>query len=120
MPLAPARPCKRPGCAGLVRERGLRYCPEHAHLQAIEDAKRRSYHDASRPSARERGYTSAWEKVRRSHMARHPLCELCLHDDRVEPAVLVHHKDEDASNNATANLMSLCRDCHERAHGRAK
>ena len=120
MPQAIARPCKRPGCAGLVRVRGIRYCGQHADLQTAEDAKRRARFDAERLPARERGYDRAWETVRRAHLAAHPLCELCLRDDKTEAAVLVHHEDEDPSNNASENLMSLSRACHERLHGRAK
>jgi 5-methylcytosine-specific restriction endonuclease McrA len=39
-------------------------------------------------------------------------CVLCEATDRLE----VHHIDENPLNNRTANLVTLCRPCHETVH----
>lgn len=47
--------------------------------------------DARRGSARERGYTTAWDKAARGFLARHPLCLGCAAIGRTEAATLVDH-----------------------------
>lgn len=70
-----------------------------------------------RPSARERGYTTAWEKARAAYLRKHPLCCACEAKGRVVPASVVDHivphkgdmvKFWDAAN----NWQSLCAACH--------
>lgn len=64
--------------------------------------------------------TSKWRKLRELKLMKQPLCEMCLEEGKVTPALDVHHKipiltdidkafDED-------NLMSLCRKCHLKIH----
>lgn len=63
----------------------------------------------------------AWQLLRDSYRARHPLCEdpFKHHEraHRVEPATSVHHKQsiKQAPHLALveSNLMAVCRDCHE-------
>lgn len=67
-----------------------------------------------------------WKETRRAVMARSGgLCEECLKEGRITPAVIVHHKthltkeninDPDIALN-TDNLESVCRDCHAVLHG---
>lgn len=47
--------------------------------------------DARRGSARDRGYTTRWDKARAGYLRHHPLCAYCSLDDRTEPATLVDH-----------------------------
>ena len=54
-----------------------------------------------------------WRKVRAIKLRQTPMCERCG-----EPALIVHHKDQDETNNETDNLESLCNHCHEVEHGR--
>lgn len=54
-------------------------------------AEARAAHDARRGSARERGYTSRWDKAAKTWRQRHPLCLGCLAVGRTEPATLVDH-----------------------------
>lgn len=44
-----------------------------------------------RPSARQRGYTSKWEKARKAYLAEHPLCETCRRAGRITAATVVDH-----------------------------
>lgn len=53
------------------------------------EAKRE--HDERRGSARNRGYTSRWDKARRTFIAEHPLCEYCALEGEIEPTTVVDH-----------------------------
>jgi 5-methylcytosine-specific restriction protein A len=72
--------------------------------------------DPFRKSAIERGYDSNWTKFRDMYIRQHPVCNRC---DRV--ATVVHHikpLDEGGDKHDESNLEPLCRECHERHHGR--
>ena len=61
-----------------------------------------------------------WRRVRRLHLAEHPLCEDCAAKQIHKAAWTVHHLDENQYNNAPENLWSLCFLCHEKRHGRVR
>jgi hypothetical protein len=62
--------------------------------------------------------------MRRQKFAHSPLCEACLAEGRVVPAEVVHHRIKHALDRTKFfrvgldDLASLCRDHHERLHGR--
>ncbi len=114
MPPRPPKPCRKPGCRNLATDAGG-YCPEHKHLADEALALRRSAQDKVRGNAAKRGYGAHWQRVRQLKLRRDPLCAICA---RV--AEVVHHRDGNPRNNASGNLMSLCRECHERLHGRLR
>lgn len=45
----------------------------------------------ARPSARQRGYTSAWDKARRTFLAHHPHCAMCAKSGQTVAASVVDH-----------------------------
>ncbi len=47
--------------------------------------------DQRRGSARERGYTTEWDKFARAFLASNPLCQYCATQGRVSAAELVDH-----------------------------
>lgn len=111
MPQMLRKPCAYPGCPELV-ELGQRYCAKHQRQARRQEDERRG-------SARERGYTSQWEKVRSLKLRRNPLCEVCEREGRVRPAEMVHHAKPIRQGGAALdmdNLMSVCRACHDRLH----
>lgn len=67
-----------------------------------------------------------WRELRAIKIARDPLCEDCLLDDRATLATEVHHivPVENAHSLAEmerlafdyANLRSLCKKCHQKTH----
>lgn len=69
-----------------------------------------------RGSARERGYTTAWDNLRDDYARSHPFCEECLRRGYLICMAVVDHMKpvvdagEDRLN--PENLDSLCHDCH--------
>jgi len=71
-------------------------------------------------------YTSReWRKRRKKFLEeRDGLCEICLSNGLIEPAVHVHHKVPITSENlddpritlSFDNLMALCEECHQAQH----
>ena len=80
------------------------------------DAERRKIYNSER-----------WRKLRAWKFACNPLCELCQQEDRTVPED-VHHTvsfmstDDPVQRVALAydfnNLMSLCKQCHQRIHNK--
>lgn len=71
-----------------------------------------------RPTAHRRGYGTRWQRLRRTFLARHPLCVMCLANGDVTPATVVDHivphKGDQAKLWDIDNLQSLCEKCHNR------
>jgi 5-methylcytosine-specific restriction protein A len=103
----PLKECMHPGCHVLTTENR---CPNH---------KRAKYY-APRETSNSRGYNYAWGKIRAVYLKSNPLCEDCLIKEIRTIAALVHHEDGNQHNNDRDNLRALCRECHERTHGRKK
>lgn len=82
----------------------------HGQLCACQiEAKRarNRRHDARRPSARERGYTTDWDRARKEFLLLNPVCAICG-----EPATVVDHitphKGDKALFWSVANWQPLC------------
>lgn len=68
------------------------------------------------PSRHERGYGSAWDKIRPAILQRDMfLCQECKRQGRLTPAKDVDHKIPKAQGGTDNpdNLQSLCRPCHK-------
>lgn len=70
---------------------------------------------------------SAWKKLRSGYLISHPLCEMCLDEDRITPATDVHHVNSPFDEGLTDveriarlldvnNLKALCKECHGKLH----
>ncbi len=75
-----------------------------------------------RPSARERGYGTAWEKARKGYLRAHPHCTMCMRLGKATQAVVVdhikrHRSDDGASDQILfwdkSNWQSLCKPHHD-------
>jgi 5-methylcytosine-specific restriction protein A len=108
MPTKPLSPCKHPACPDLTAGR---FCVKHQKQHSQQE-------DSRRGSARERGYTSRWERARAHFLFDHPFCECELHNgmataplatvvDHVQP----HRGDMDLFWN-TDNWQALSKHCH--------
>ena len=109
MPRKPKRPCSYPGCPKLADGR---FCEEHAKLEA------QRYEKYDRAPETKRRYGRAWKRIRDSYAAAHPLCELCLKEDRYVKTEEIHHIKplSEGGTHARENLIALCKPCHARIH----
>ena len=106
MPLSPKKPCRKYGCKLFQEKEG--YCLDHW----IPRSKRQ------KPSKHDRRYdTIAWQRTRALKKRRFPVCEICLK----KLADTVHHiipVDDGGDFWDPGNHQSVCRECHEKIHGR--
>lgn len=101
------RPCAHVGCPELVK-RGR--CKNHELSNYKQDRDRRG-------TSSERGYDGRWAQYRRRFLQHHPLCKMCLDEDRVAPAVMVDHivpvqSADDPLFWDTRNHQGLCNPCN--------
>jgi 5-methylcytosine-specific restriction protein A len=93
------------GCGRKVAS-GLRCaCSASTH------ASSKAASDARRPTARERGYDTRWDKARVGYLLRHPVCAMCC-----GRASVVDHKTPHRGDRSlfwdSANWQPLCTSCH--------
>lgn len=111
MPQRPNKPCKRPGCPAITRDKSG-YCGDHLEYGVV------------RRKAARRGKvtlafygTAAWKKFVTMYKNRHPLCEDCLEQGLTVPMYCVDHIMEIKDGGALldeGNARSLCMKCHSR------
>jgi 5-methylcytosine-specific restriction enzyme A len=62
--------------------------------------------------------TKRWKELRRHKLTKNPLCALCLKDNKLTAATVVHHKQAHKGNEELffdfENLESLCAPHHDR------
>lgn len=83
---------------------------------ANHGSKPRARQHEARPNFRQRGYTSRWDKLRKLHLQRHPLCVHCESEGKLTPAtevdhVIPHRGDQSLFWNE-GNWQSLCKSHH--------
>ena len=116
MPSAAPKPCAHIGCGKLVRDG--RYCSAHQG-----DKKQGRFADSQRGSRHERGYGTAWDKLRLVILARdNGLCVLCHEAGRLTPAAQVDHiiPKAEGGTDQESNLQSVCVPCHRAKTDREK
>lgn len=99
MPNRPPRIC--PTCQRAVAADRMCMCAR----------KRRVEHDRKRPTARERGYSTAWDKARRDFLASHPRCAHCGGLATVVNHI-VPHKGDQGLFWKRSNWEAVCAPCH--------
>lgn len=75
---------------------------------------------------RQKIYQSAkWKKLREAKLMADPLCEQCLANGIIKPAIDIHHIDSFMNYTGNKrlqlaydyrNLQSLCKECHSEKH----
>lgn len=75
------------------------------------DRERKARHDAERPTARERGYDSKWDKERAAYLKAHPCCVMCGAPSRVVDHKTPHRGDKKLFW-SRSNWQPLCTPCH--------
>lgn len=71
--------------------------------------------------------TAKWKDLRKAKLMQQPLCEMCLKEEIITPAIDVHHIDSFTKYEGVMklqkaydpnNLMSLCKQCHQLIHNK--
>lgn len=79
--------------------------------QIEQQRERKARHDATRPSASQRGYDRNWQRERATYLKANPTCRRCP-----SPATVVDHIQPHKGNMALfwnrANWQPLCAHCH--------
>lgn len=79
--------------------------------------KTKQEREASRPSARERGYTTAWDRASAGHQRSHPLCQYCELEGLTTATALTDHlyphKGDQAVFWDRRYWVSSCKPCHD-------
>ena len=74
-----------------------------------------------RANARQRGYTTTYDKARRVKLGRHPLCQVCESMGLVVEAAETHHVVPAAADRSMvddiSNLLSVCHRHHDEVEG---
>ena len=85
-------------------------------VQMLGASQRQGWADERRGSRHERGYGTAWDKLRRRILERDcSLCQPCRQAGRVTPARAVDHivpKSQGGSDDEH-NLQAICTPCHQ-------
>jgi 5-methylcytosine-specific restriction enzyme A len=96
--------------------------PLHQGAGFRSTVERRRDDDSRRGSARQRGYTTAWQKARAAYLAQHPLCLFCEREGEVTAAVVVDHLKAHQGDYGKFwdqnNWQSLCKRHHDGAKQR--
>ncbi len=91
--------------------------PLHRAPGHLGDAQQRRDFDFRRGSARQRGYTAAWDKARKAFLAEHPLCAFCERDGVVMAATVVDHIEQHHGDHKLfwnpENWQALCKRHHD-------
>tara|TARA_R100000365_G_C2667270_1_gene17885 strand:+ start:60 stop:410 length:351 start_codon:yes stop_codon:yes gene_type:complete len=102
MPFASPRLCS---CGNIVPS------GERCACQKASDRARKARHDRRRPTARQRGYNTEWQKARAAYLIAHPYCVRCGkpagHVDHITP-----HKGDDRLFWDRTNWQALCAHHH--------
>lgn len=117
MPPRALRPCKGHGCKAITRDPTVR-CDACRPAFLAAKAAQEALMEKNRGTAAERGYGSAWVKIRANVLRKHGgLCADCKAKGLFVVATEVHHNDGNSFNNDFNNLIPLCREHHDRRHG---
>jgi len=112
MPISAPRPCRRPGCPAVTRDRSG-YCDAHRAASPAAQARRAKRSDPFY-------HSTAWARLRAAYLRANPLCADPLGSGCHNLASLVDHRTPLSAGGAALdeqNLRSLCPSCHARLAG---
>ncbi|MDK0717045.1 HNH endonuclease [Clostridium perfringens] len=119
----PKKVCNYSGCNNLINMNET-YCSEH---RVESNKERHKCYKVRRKDKDEQAFynSKVWRIVRTSVLNRdNGLCKLCLKENRIRLADVVHHiielKERRELGLEKSNLLSLCDSCHKKIHAKYK
>ncbi|HHD2586278.1 TPA: HNH endonuclease [Clostridium perfringens] len=119
----PKKVCNYSGCNNLIGFNET-YCSKH---RVESNKERHKCYKVRRKDKDEQAFynSKVWRITRASVLSRdNGLCQLCLREERVRLADVVHHiielKERRELGLITSNLLSLCDSCHKKIHSKYK
>lgn len=117
----PKKVCNYSGCNNLIGFKET-YCSEH---RLESNKERHKCYKVRRKDKEEQAFynSNVWRMIRVSVLSRDKgLCKLCLKENRIRVADVVHHiielKESRELGLRTSNLLSLCNSCHQEIHAK--
>ena len=99
-------------------------------INRLPKAPRKTENSEKRNERKKWYNNTRWRKLRIQKLQDQPLCEKCLDEEKVTAAVDIHHiisfmstEDEETKYQLFYdydNLMSLCKECHQKIHNPTK
>lgn len=86
---------------------------ERCQHMIAADRARKAEHDRIRPSARQRGYDSRWQRESKMFLLAHPYCQHC--QERASTVVhhIIAHKGDRLKFWNRNNWQAVCKPCHD-------
>jgi len=109
MPTSAHKPCQHTGCANTTHKR---YCDKH---NKDHKTTHKWGSDKIRGNRHQRGYGSAWDKIRLIILKRdNYLCQTCSRSGRLSAGNTVDHIISKANGGTDEhnNLETICKPCH--------
>jgi len=121
--LARMKPCERCNSMFVPANSSIRFCGRECasrhHAGAMQKKNNPRWKDGAFARRTTPHSTSRFRELRPLVLKRDgQKCVLCAATQSPAPrkSLEVHHIDEEPTNNRVANLVTLCRPCHEKAH----
>jgi hypothetical protein len=109
--------CRHPRCP-VTLERGW-YCDKHKPPTKTQDERKQPpRRGIDKRTMHGRGYNNEYKRVRIQVLRRDEWCVVC----QVKESVVAHHDPPyvGGDEHDAATMFGMCRECHERTHGRLK
>ncbi len=111
MATLPPKACSKPMCPNMQSPTGRGYCTVHA-------TDRPKYTPSKSKTESDRFYDRVrWRNVRHTVLMMEPLCRICFELEIASEATVVDHivrRSHGGAEYDKANLMPLCKPCHDR------
>lgn len=114
MPIAPNRPCKKPGCGALTKKG---FCEDHADEAGKRKYVKAKQYDTRRdPNVKIMLNSKRYKETRLRQLRKYPLCAICSRPGKLKKATVLDHKIPHKGDVKlfwdTKNHQSLCVSCH--------
>jgi 5-methylcytosine-specific restriction protein A len=116
MPIAPKKPCRKPGCPKLTRD-GSGYCEDHQIAATRRETATAKRYDKRRdPKVKMWLNSGRYKQNRKAFLEKNPLCIECRKKGKTKRANVLDHRTPHKGNAVLfwdqSNWDALCDSCH--------